>query len=115
MKAVDDLDRLRKLIGGDVPDPSRTVAEHDPTSCLAEAAAPSLPPDALSEGRTLGSSIRCRGALQGRGIADRSLIAEGSAFLIERFRTPDGTELDRAALRRSVRLRTATARQFLST
>src|ERR1700736_4937266 len=110
MKAVDDLDRLRTLIGGDDANPSRTVAEHDPTSCLAAGAARSLPPHALREGRTLGSSIRCRGALQGRGIADRSLIAEGNAFLIHRFRPPDGTQLDLAALGRSVCLLTGTAR-----
>jgi hypothetical protein len=34
MKAVDDLDRLRKLIGGNVPNPSRTVVEHEPTSWI---------------------------------------------------------------------------------
>jgi len=58
--AVDDLRGIRKLIVGDIPNPQGAIPEHDPTGCLAEAAARSFSSDALGEGRTFGSGIQRR-------------------------------------------------------
>jgi hypothetical protein len=102
MIAVHNLGGLWKLIVGNVPNPQGPIAEHDRTRRLAEAAARSFSPDALGKGRTCRRGIHRTGTLQGCGIGDRSCIADGSAFFIQRFRAPNGTEFYLPGLGRSV-------------
>jgi integrase len=57
MIAVHNLGGIGKLILGKIPNPKGPISEHDSTWRMAEAAARSLPPDALGKRRT------CRGGI----------------------------------------------------
>src|SRR5580704_1997566 len=113
MIAVHNLGGIGKLIVGNVPNPQGPIPEHDRSRRLAEAAAGSFSPDALSEGRTCRSGIQRTGTLQGCGIGDRSCIADGCAFFIQRFRAPNGAKFYLPGLGRSVRLFAGPAHELL--
>jgi hypothetical protein len=102
VKQIEDLDGAGDELGGQIPDPRRAVPQDGPTLGLVEAAPPRLAVDALCEiGKALIGVTGGR-ALDGRRVADRSLVTYRDALFVAFLGGPDGHELDLARLCRAV-------------
>ena len=73
MRKIDDLDGTGKVLFGEIPDPSGTVAHHDLLFRATPAAVPGFQLEALA---------KLLGCFNGAGIGSGGGIAEGEAFLI---------------------------------
>src|SRR5260221_6527599 len=90
------------------------MAQHHRTLSFAETTTAGLALYARREVREVGTGIQSRGAFNRGRISDRSWVAHGLAFLIARFRRPDGDQLGFAGFGRAVGLLARTISNFLS-
>jgi len=70
---IDDLQRARKMVCGQIPDPFGPIAQDDSLLCAAPAALPGFPVDAFP---------KLFGSLDGAGVGGGIRIAEGVAFWV---------------------------------
>ena len=101
---VDDLDGIGEVLVGEVPDPRRAVAQHDPALGVVEAAAFGLADDAPGEGRGLGVGIAGGDGFDGGVVGGRAGVAHGAPVLVCGLRRPHDRELGLAGLGAAVGL-----------
>jgi hypothetical protein len=87
---VDDLDRARKVLAGEIPDPDRAVANHH----LLLRSAPTAPPSFGIE-----PQAERFGCLDSRNIGSGAFVAHGPALLVGCGLGENTTELDFACVR----------------
>jgi hypothetical protein len=78
VEEVDDLDDLREVHLGELPDPRGTISKEDASLGVVESATVGFSEDSLGEGGVFRAGVEAGGGLDGRGVGD-GRIANGSA------------------------------------
>lgn len=114
VEAIDDLNRLWKVLSGKAPDPRCAIAKHSAALRVVEAPPGRFAHDSRSEiaGTIVGVATRC--AFDRGRVGDRARVAHWRASpWVAALRAPDRAQLHFTRLRRPIRLLAGSPHEFL--